>query len=84
MSTKRVLETETRVFERRKAEFERDHNLEWVVIHGEDYVQFFTDFQLAADAAVRNFGRGPYLIRQVGAPRPSVPASVLYRPVPHV
>ena len=76
-----VLELETRIFERHKVEFERDHNLEWVVIHGDDYVRLFNDFQLAADAAVRKFGRGPYLIKQIGAPIPHLPASILYRPV---
>ena len=81
MLAERVLEVETRVFDRRKAEFERDHNLEWVVIHGEDYIRFFTDFQLAADAAVTNFDRGPYLIKQIGSPIPPIPASLLYRPV---
>ena len=81
MSTERVLETETRIFERRKAEFERDHNLEWVVIHGEVIVGFYDDFQKAADTAVRNYGRGPYLIKQIGAPIPPIPASLLYRPI---
>ena len=31
---------------------------------------------------IRRFGRGPFLIRQLGAPPASLPASVLYRPVP--
>ena len=75
------LSLETKIFERHKAEFERDHRWEWIVIHGDDYVEFFEDFQVAAQTAVARFGRGPYLIRQIGVPTPSLPASVLFRPV---
>jgi hypothetical protein len=75
------LSLETKIFERHKAEFERDHPWEWIVIHGDDYVEFFEDFQVAAQTAVARFGRGPYLIRQIGVPTPSLPASVLFRPV---
>ena len=38
-------------------------------------------FETAAKEAVGHFGRGPYLIRQVGAPPVVLPASVMYRPV---
>ncbi|MCY3777698.1 MAG: hypothetical protein OXH11_17115, partial [Candidatus Aminicenantes bacterium] len=56
------LSVETTIFKRHKAEFERDHRWEWIIIHGDDYVEFFEDFQVAAQTAVARFGRGPYLI----------------------
>jgi hypothetical protein len=41
----------------------------------------FESFDEAAKTAVHRFGRGPYLIRQVGAGPITLPASVMYRPV---
>lgn len=76
-----ALSRETALYERRKAEFEREHRWEWVVIHGDDVVGFYTDFQDAAEAAVERFGRGPYLLRQIGVPKQALPASVLYHPI---
>ena len=76
-----ALSRETALYERRKAEFERKHQWEWVVVHGEDVVGFYSDFQHAAGVAVERFGRGPYLIRQIGVPGQALPASVLLHPV---
>ena len=76
-----ALSRETALYERRKAEFEREHRWEWVVIHDDDVVGFYTDFQDAAEAAVERFGRGPYLLRQIGVPKQALPASVLYHPI---
>ena len=50
----------------------------WVVIHGAALVDVFPTFERAADAAVREFGRGPYLIRQVGAAPIGMSASVVF------
>ena len=63
-------------------ELERDHFGEWVVVHNQELIGTYNDFQDAAGEAVKRFGRGPYLIRQIGAPETlTLPASVLYRPV---
>jgi len=75
------LSRETALYEQRKSEFEKEHNLEWVVIHEDEVVGFYDDFQEAARVAVERFGRGPYLIRQIGISRQPLPASVLYRPL---
>ena len=72
---------ESKIFEDRRGEFEKDHPLEWVVIFGSDYVGFFEDFQLAAQTAVEKFSLGPYLIKQIGVPTPSLPASLIYHPI---
>jgi len=47
----------------------------------EKFVGDFESFEDAAAEAVSRFGRGPYLIREVGAAPMTLPASVLYRPV---
>ena len=74
-----LLSHEVSLYERRRREFEEKHRGQWVVIH-EDDVSFYDDFQVAAQTAVDRFGRGRYLIRQVGAPVPPLPISILYRP----
>ena len=74
------LEIEKATYDRHKEDFHRDHKLEWVVIHGDQVVGFFGEFQQAAETAVERFGRGPYLIRQIGAPIEPLPASLLYHP----
>jgi hypothetical protein len=63
-----------------RAELENRHMGEWVLIFGESLIGVFASFDEAAMNAVQKFGRGPYLIRQVGAPPVSMPASVMYHP----
>ena len=76
-----TLSKEIAAYDRRRDELETDHAGEWVVVHGEHLVGTYNDFQDAATDAVRRFGRGPYLIRRVGAPPITLPSSVMYRPV---
>ncbi len=76
------LDIELQAFKDMKADLEKHHMGKWVVIHDGELVDTFDTLDAAATEAVRRFGRGPYLIRQVGAPLASLPASVLYRPVP--
>ena len=76
-----VLEREYAVFDDMKEQLEAEHHLEWVVIHDDEFVGVFETFQDAAVVAVRRYGRGPYLITQIGAPPMTLPASVLYRPM---
>jgi hypothetical protein len=52
----------------------------WVLIHDGELVATHESFDAAAEEAVKKFGKGPYLIRKVGAPPVSLPASVMYRP----
>ena len=74
-----ILSHEVSLYKRRRREFEEKHRGQWVVIHQDD-IGFYDDFQVAAQTAVDRFGRGPYLIRQVGAPVQPLPVSILYRP----
>lgn len=76
-----VLDKEIAAYESMRDILEREHLHKWIVIHGEELSGTYADFQEAAADATRRYGRGPYLIRQVGAPPATLPASVLYRPV---
>ena len=75
-----VLANEAALYEQRRKEFEQRHMLEWVVIRGKD-VTFFENFDGAAQSAVERFGRGPYLIRQIGAQIRPLPASFAFRSI---
>ncbi len=75
------LSEEIAAYERRRGELEMDYLGKWVVFHDEELVGTYETFEAAAESAVERFGRGPYLIRQVGAPPLQLPASILYRPV---
>jgi hypothetical protein len=74
-----ALEQEIKTYQSRLEELEQYYPGKFVVIQGEDLIGAFDTFQNAAAEAVRRFGRGPYLIRQVGAPPPEVPVSWLYQ-----
>ncbi|MCY4557308.1 MAG: TenA family protein [Chloroflexi bacterium] len=60
-----VLATEYAAYEKMRAELEAKYTDEWVVVHGEELVGVYTEFNDAAREAGQRFGRGPYLIRQV-------------------
>jgi hypothetical protein len=72
------LDDEIGAYERLRPELEASATGKWVVVQGGQLVGTFDDFEAAAEDAVRRFGRGPYLIRQVGAPPVTIPASVMY------
>ena len=76
-----TLKTEIAAYERMRDDLELEHFGEWVVVHDEKLAGTYESLEKAADDAVQRFGRGPYLIRQVGAPPLVLPASVKYRPV---
>ena len=58
---------------------EMDHFGEWAVFYDEELVGTYGSVEVAIDNASHKFGRGPYLIRQIGAAPVSLPASLLYR-----
>ena len=73
-----TLKEEIAAFERIRNDLETDHLGEWVVIHSGQLIDTYESFELAADDATKRFGRGPYLIRKVGAAPTTLPISVLY------
>jgi len=76
-----ALEREIAAFEKRRTDLEQTYPQKFVVFHDDDFVGAWDTLDAAAGEAIMRFGAGPYLIRQVGAPRPSLPASVLFRPL---
>jgi len=74
------LDQEIAAYEGMSKELEAHHMGKWVLIHDLKLIAIYESFERAAEDAVRQFGRGPYLIRQVGAPPVALPASVMYRP----
>lgn len=68
-------------FEKKRADLESESLGKWVVFRQGQLVGIFGTFDDAAKDAVHRFGRGPYLIRQVGAGSVTLPASVMYHPV---
>ena len=74
-----MLEKEIAAFNAMRADLESNHPAKWVVFRGSDLFGIYDSFEAAADEAVQKFGRGPYLIRQVGASEIALPASIMYR-----
>lgn len=76
-----LLSQEIAAYDRMRNVLEMDHFGKWVVVHDEELVGTYGDFQDAAEDAIRRFGRGPYLIRRVGEGPVTLPPSALYQPV---
>ena len=73
-----TLDQEIAAYEGMRADLENRHMGEWVLVFDGSLIGVFSSFDEAARDAVQKFGRGPYLIRQVGAPPITLPASVVY------
>ncbi len=72
---------ELEAYNEKRADLEAKYMGKWVLIHDRELIGVFDSIEAAADVAVQSFGRGPYLIRQVGAPPVTLPASYMYHPV---
>jgi hypothetical protein len=73
-----TIDSELAAFDAMRQELENHHMGEWILIHSGKLEGNFESFDAAAENAIERFGRGPYLIRQVGAPPVTLPASVAY------
>ena len=69
---------EIKAFEKMQSQLEADHMGLWVLIHDGALIDAYQSFEDAADEAVRRFGSGPFLIRQVGAAPKTLPISLMY------
>jgi hypothetical protein len=74
-----MLEHEIKAFDKMRPVLEQHHMGKFVVIRDTKLIGAFDTLDAAAGEAIRRFGRGPYLIRQVGAPPTVLPASVMFR-----
>jgi hypothetical protein len=75
------LESEIDAYETMREDLETKNTGKWALVKNRKLVDLYDSFELAAQDAVRRYGRGPYLIRQVGAQPLILPASLMYRPV---
>ncbi len=76
-----TIEQEIAAYEALRVNLELHHTGQWAVVHDEALVGLYPSFDEAARDAVKRFGGGPYLIREIGAAPFTLPASVLYRAV---
>ncbi len=72
------LDREIAAYDVLRADLENHHMGEWALVFDGNLIGTFPSFDEAARLAVQRFGRGPYLIRQIGAPPVTMPASVVY------
>ncbi len=77
----KLLSRQIEAYDEMRGRLEMDYMGKWVVFYGMELIGVHDDFQDAAEEAVSKFGRGPYLIKQVGEPPLVLPASVQYRPI---
>jgi hypothetical protein len=73
------LDIEISAYDAMRERLEAEHMGKWVLLKNRELVGVYDSFERAAEDAVDRFKGGPYLIRQVGAPPVSLPASVMYR-----
>ena len=71
---------EIAAYDAMRQELEANHMGKWALVRDRKLVSLFDSFEETAEMAVERFGRGPYLIRQIGAPPLALPASVMYKP----
>jgi hypothetical protein len=75
------LKDEIAAYETMRADLESAHLGDWALVHDRKLIGTYPSFDLAAREAVMRFGRGPYLIRQIGAAELTLPASVMHAPI---
>lgn len=79
-----TLSREITAYEGMQNELEVDFQGKWALVYNETLIGKFDTFEDAADHAVASFGRGPYLIREIGAPPITLRMSVVGLPAqPH-
>ena len=71
------LTEEIAAYESMQRELELDYFGKWVVVHDKVLTGVYESFEDTAVDAVERFDLGPYLIRKVGAPPITLPASLL-------
>ncbi len=74
------IQDEIEAFKAMQSRLEAESMGQWVVICNRQLIDVYPTFEIAAADAVRRFGFGPFLIRQIGAPPVTLPASVMYHP----
>jgi len=81
ISPEDTLDAEIEAYDAMRGSLEAKHTGKWVLFKDRKLIELYPSFEAAAQSAVRLYGRGPYLIRQVGAQPLVLPASVMYQPI---
>jgi hypothetical protein len=76
-----ALKDEIQAYEEMRLDLEARALGKWAVVHERQLFGIFDTMEQAAAEAVKNFGRGPYLIHQIGSGSITLPASVMYVPI---
>lgn len=71
-----TLRDEIATYETLRCDLEAQHLGKWALVRDGSLIDVFSEFDAVAAEAVRRFGRGPYLIRQIGTRAVSLPASL--------
>ena len=80
-ATTTTIESEIEAYDAMRLELEAKHMGKWVLVHSGRLVSVHDTFEQTAQDAATRFGRDLGLIRQVGAPQFTLPASVMFHPV---
>lgn len=76
------LKTEIAAYDAMRDSLHKHHAGKFVVIKGETLHGAYDTFDAAARAAIKAYGRGPYLIREVKEPTiMRMPSSIAFRPL---
>jgi len=75
------LDDEIAAYDAMRSDLETRALGKWALVHDRKLIGTYDSFDAAAQQAVQKFGRGPYLIRQIGAPPKTLPASVMFHRV---
>ena len=73
------IEKEKIAYEAMQEELEANHWGAWVLVYGMKLIGTYESFHDAAEVAVERFGRGPYLIKQVGEGPITLPPVLLFK-----
>lgn len=76
----KTLAAELAAYRHESSQLEASHIGKWVVFKGSVRIAIYDSFDDAAADAVARFGRGPFLIRQIGERPIVIPVSVAYNP----
>lgn len=74
------LGSEIEAYDEQKEELVRNHAGKWIVFRDRRVVKVFDSFADADDWVLETYGRGPCLVRKVGASPPVLPSSLWPRP----
>jgi hypothetical protein len=72
------LDFEIASYDLMKNELESQHMGKWVVFYNRSLAGIYDSFDKAAADAAARFGRGPYLIREIGEDALTLPPSIMY------